>query len=140
MESYEIDVLSAFLRADSAYRDQLCLPVVVEKNMPLAFRVYRDGDEMQASIVSKKLLEPKGTACQVTPTILLVPLLAFDPLRLTRLGYGGGYYDRTIEQLRHRASKTRLVTIGIALECLKCNDLPVETEADADLGSAAADP
>ena len=75
------------------------------------------------------------------PTVLLVPLLAFDPKRLTRLGYGDGYYDRTIEQLRSDNNTKRVTTIGIALECLKCIDLPVEANENEgdDAGSIGAD-
>ena len=55
---------------------------------------------------------------------MLVPLLSFDPVNMTRLGYGGGYYDRTIEHAR--AQNSNLMTIGIALECLKHDNLPVD--------------
>ena len=53
-----------------------------------------------------------------------MPLLAFDPVNLTRLGYGGGYYDRTIQQLTAASSSSndseyKMITIGIALESLK---------------------
>ena len=61
---------------------------------------------------------------------MLVPLLSFDPVNLTRLGYGGGYYDRTIEQAR--AQNNNLMTIGIALECLKHENLPIDQSNGAD--------
>ena len=89
---------------------------------------------MKPSLASKRLLEP----CQidsrpiVTPSVLLVPMLAFDPIKLTRLGYGGGYYDRTIEMLKMNSSKNQVKTIGIALECLKCDNLPTEQVSGAD--------
>ena len=89
---------------------------------------------MQPSLASNKLLEPCQTESRpiVTPSVLLVPLLAFDPIKLTRLGYGGGYYDRTIEMLKMNAAVKPVKTIGIALECLKCDDLPTEQDSGAD--------
>ena len=56
------------------------------------------------------------------PEILIVPLLAFDKAG-GRVGYGGGYYDRTLEFLR---AKRRTLAIGFAYSLQMANDLPIE--------------
>ena len=74
----------------------LALPVVVKKDAPLVFRRWHEGD---ALVVHKfGMQEPAESAPTVTPDVLLVPLLAFDA-RGHRLGYGGGFYDRTLAAL-----------------------------------------
>ena len=49
---------------------------------------------------------------------MLVPFLAFDPESMHRLGYGGGYYDRTLQKLRSEEG-SKVVAIGVGLECQK---------------------
>jgi 5-formyltetrahydrofolate cyclo-ligase len=56
----------------------------------------------------------------VTPAVLLVPLLAFDR-RGGRLGYGAGYYDRTLERLRQEGVA---VAVGIAFAAQECRSVP----------------
>jgi len=82
-------------------------------------------------LVSSKLLEPNDPLKNVVPRIILVPLLAFSPHSLYRLGYGGGYYDRTIESLKRDVGD--LVTIGVGLECLKHELIPVDVGIDQPL-------
>jgi 5-formyltetrahydrofolate cyclo-ligase len=89
----------------------LCLPVMVGKAKPLAFRKYAHGDQLVERMWGIK--EPLATAAEVTPSILLVPLLAFDD-QGWRLGYGGGFYDRTLQVLR--AAPERVVAIGVAYD------------------------
>ena len=56
---------------------------------------------MKPSLASQKLLEPEiSDKTLVRPNIVLVPFLAFDPVSMHRLGYGGGYYDRTLQKLK----------------------------------------
>ncbi len=75
----------------------LCLPVIVKKGQPLRFHAWTADDVMR--VHSYGVTEPQHDAAVVTPSVLLVPLLAFDAEGY-RLGYGGGYYDRTLEGLR----------------------------------------
>ena len=69
----------------------LLLPETPSRGQPLLFRHWRPGMPMIAERFGT--LRPDGAPG--VPTLLLVPLLAFDA-RCNRLGYGGGYYDRTI--------------------------------------------
>ncbi|MFZ4876243.1 5-formyltetrahydrofolate cyclo-ligase [Janthinobacterium sp. Mn2066] len=87
----------------------LVLPVVLEKHAPLAFSAWTPGesmvkDDMGVAVPGQLRLRP-------APAALLVPCLGFNPQRY-RLGYGGGYYDRTLAQ----APRPR--TVGIAYACL----------------------
>jgi 5-formyltetrahydrofolate cyclo-ligase len=84
------------------------LPVVVAKGEPLRFRRWQPGQEL---VMGKfKVLTPPEGAEEVVPQILLVPLLAFDPDGY-RLGYGGGFYDRTLAKLRRQG---QALAVGVA--------------------------
>ena len=86
---------------------RLALPVVVEKNRPLVFRPWTPEAKMVPGIWNIPV-PAEGPA--VEPDALLVPLVGFDGDGY-RLGYGGGYYDRTLASLRRRP-----LTIGIGFE------------------------
>ena len=73
---------------------RLALPVVYQKASPMIFRSWKPGDQLVKSSFFNNL-EPDESQPVVKPDILLVPLLAFRE-DCHRLGYGGGYYDRTI--------------------------------------------
>lgn len=74
-------------------------------------------------------LIPEGGEA-VDPDVLIVPLLAFDRHGF-RLGYGGGFYDRTLEGLRARKS---ILAIGFAYESQEMDEVPIEpTDQPLDL-------
>jgi 5-formyltetrahydrofolate cyclo-ligase len=75
----------------------ILLPVAGARATPLAFRLWRPGDPLASGRFG--LREPPETSPEMTPKILFAPLLAFDR-EGTRLGFGGGYYDATLAQLR----------------------------------------
>ncbi|MBT3238595.1 MAG: 5-formyltetrahydrofolate cyclo-ligase [Rhodospirillaceae bacterium] len=88
----------------------LALPVVTGANQPLIFRTWCDGDELVEGAYG--IDEPCVGSLEVRPDIVLVPLLAFDAGG-HRLGQGGGFYDRTLDQLRTQGNVTA-VGIGFA--------------------------
>ncbi|HEX4862192.1 MAG TPA: 5-formyltetrahydrofolate cyclo-ligase [Rhizomicrobium sp.] len=94
----------------------LALPVTVKKGAPLVFRAWREGDAL--TVHAFGMHEPAATAPEVRPDVLLVPLLAFDA-RGHRLGYGGGFYDRTLAAL-----DTKLA-IGVAYAGQEVETLPI---------------
>jgi 5-formyltetrahydrofolate cyclo-ligase len=96
------------------------LPVVVGRGQPLAFRRWHPGMEMAAGAF--RVLTPPPEAPELTPAVMLVPLLAFDAAGF-RLGYGGGFYDRTIEQLRGLG---HVLCIGIAYAAQEVPAVPRE--------------
>ena len=85
-----------------------CVPVVIENNTPLEFRVWAPGEPTLPG--RWNIPVPPDGAPVVDPDFLLVPMLAFD-LAGYRLGYGGGFYDRTLEKLR---ALKPVVAIGVA--------------------------
>jgi len=89
---------------------RLCLPVMVGKGLPLIFRAWVPGDPLAERMW--RIREPRTDKPQVEPDIVLVPLLAVDA-EGWRLGYGGGYYDRTLRDLRGRKSIT---AVGLAYD------------------------
>jgi 5-formyltetrahydrofolate cyclo-ligase len=86
------------------------LPVVVAKGEPLVFRTWTPQTPMERSGLG--ILAPAATVPEVDPDVLLVPLLAFDRAGY-RLGYGAGFYDRTLERLR-RSKRVTAIGIGFA--------------------------
>ncbi len=98
---------------------KIALPVVVGKAAPLVFRLHEPKDLLIPNAFG--ILEPSLAAQAIEPDLLLVPLLAFDKAR-QRLGYGGGYYDRTIAELRQRKT---LRVIGIAYSFQEVDEVPV---------------
>lgn len=90
-----------------AHGVQIALPAVLARDAPLQFRLWHPGARL--AVGSWDIPYPAdGTA--VLPDTLLVPLLGFD-LAGYRLGYGGGYYDRTIAAL---SPTPRLLGVGFA--------------------------
>lgn len=88
----------------------LALPVVHKRGEPLSFRAWRPGDALEAGAFGT--LQPSAGCATLEPDALLVPLLACDEDGY-RLGYGGGFYDRTLAGLRKRRS---VVAIGVGFE------------------------
>jgi 5-formyltetrahydrofolate cyclo-ligase len=106
------------LRRLSAAEVPLALPVVVGKGKPLIFRAWTPGDAMDKGVWD--IPQPKLDRPVVEPDILLVPLLAFDA-RGRRLGYGGGFYDRTLAGLRARKP---IVAVGLAYNEQRIDAVP----------------
>jgi 5-formyltetrahydrofolate cyclo-ligase len=97
---------------------QLALPVVVAKRQPLVFRAWRPGDPLEAGVFGTLHPSPKREV--VEPDALIVPLLACDE-EGWRLGYGGGFYDRTLEALR---AKKSITAIGVGFNAQLVPEVP----------------
>ena len=118
------DEISALPLLTALARDghRLCLPVMQGKRRPLLFRAWTPGDATSAAVWG--IQEPLPSAALLEPDVLLVPLLAFDA-RGYRLGYGGGFYNRTIAGLRARKPVT---AIGLAFDEQRVDDVPHSAE------------
>lgn len=105
----------------------VALPVVVARAVPLIFRRW-SGEPLVAGAFGTS--EPAAEAPELIPHVLIVPLVGFDT-RLSRLGYGGGFYDRTLARLRAAGPVT---AIGFAFEGQRLEVIPQEpTDEPLDL-------
>ncbi|MGY6661833.1 MAG: 5-formyltetrahydrofolate cyclo-ligase [Glycocaulis sp.] len=97
---------------------QLALPVVVAKDAPLQFRAWHPDDVLESGAFGIDV--PGAKRPVLTPTLLLVPLVAFDT-RCHRIGYGAGFYDRTLEALR---TSGPVLAVGLAYEGQRVGKVP----------------
>ena len=103
--------LAASLRTRGA---TCALPAVVAPKTPLSFRPWRDGDPLEAG--AHGIPVPAGGR-EVLPDVVLAPLTGFDGLGY-RLGYGTGYFDRTLAALGNRP-----VSVGIGFELQRLDSI-----------------
>jgi 5-formyltetrahydrofolate cyclo-ligase len=111
----EIDPLPAM----AAHRGPVCVPVIAGPGRPLRFRQWAPGCPMVAGEFGA-LIPAEGDWLE--PEVLIVPLLAWDRHGY-RLGYGGGFYDRTLEMLRARRPRR---AVGFAFAAQEVPEVPRE--------------
>jgi 5-formyltetrahydrofolate cyclo-ligase len=93
---------------------KLALPVIAAKDAPLEFHAWKPGDLMQDGPMN---IPQPSKAAPVIPDCLLIPVVAFDAKNY-RLGYGAGFYDRTLAQMTSKP-----VTIGTAFGFQRVDDI-----------------
>lgn len=121
----EIDPAPA-LQAASAH-GPVGLPVIQGAGLPLKFRTWTPDCAMTTGTFGANI---PATGDWMTPEILIVPLVAFSRTG-GRLGYGGGFYDRTLEQLR---AVRPTLAVGFAYSAQEQPSLPLEpTDQPLDL-------
>lgn len=101
---------------------EVVLPIVARRDAPLVFRQWTPGMALSSGAYGTSV--PPESSPLREPDVLLLPLLGFDR-RGGRLGYGGGYYDRTLAQLR--ATRPTLA-IGLAYAIQEREGLPLTQE------------
>lgn len=118
----ESDLRSAY----AALRERgvlLALPAVTQRDAALGFRAWTPGDPLERDAAG--VPAPPASAAEVIPDAILLPCLGFNADRI-RLGYGGGYYDRTL------ALPSRPLAIGVADRCTRAafdaepHDVPLD--------------
>ncbi len=100
------------------------LPVVVEKAKPLIFRAYGPGDPLEKGVWNIPI-PAKGEP--VVPDVVIAPVVGFDPGRY-RLGYGGGFFDRTLAALPR---KPLIIGVGYDMQAIptiyaQAHDIPMD--------------
>lgn len=83
------------------------LPVVVAKGQPLAFRAYAAGDRLEKGVWN---IPVPSAGAEVIPTVVIAPVVGIDRASF-RLGYGGGFFDRTLAALPRKP-----LTIGVGYQ------------------------
>lgn len=106
--------------AEEGYK--ICLPKIVKKQKVLIFREYSPKDKL---LLNSKfgVLEPKDNKKALIPDLVVVPLVSFDTNNY-RLGYGGGFYDETINY--YKTHNPNLKTVGLAFSGQRYENLPIE--------------
>lgn len=104
----------------TAWDGPVCVPVIVGPGQPLAFHRWIPGCEMTDGPFGARV---PAEAVPLVPEVLIVPLVAFDR-NGWRLGYGGGFYDRTLARLR---ASGQVVAVGFAYAAQETRDLPKDT-------------
>ena len=111
----EIDPLPAM----AAWDGPVCVPVVIARGQPLRFRAWTPASRMVEGAFGALIPE---SGDWLVPQVLIVPLVAFDA-RGFRLGYGGGFYDRTLEGLRARGP---VLAVGFAFSAQEVAEVPID--------------
>jgi len=96
----------------------IALPRVAGKSKPLAFHLYAPGAKLVPGVFG--LSQPAPDWPQVVPDVLVVPLLAFDD-EGNQLGYGAGFYDRTLSNLR---AHHKVLAVGYAFAGQEAPEVP----------------
>ena len=107
---------------------QMVLPVMLGAGKPLIFRTWCPNDRLQDAQFGT--YEPCEDKHALKPDVILAPLLAFDRHGY-RLGYGGGFYDRTIEKLRQTKSVSVFGVAYAAQEMIQVIKGPYDQPLDA---------
>lgn len=111
----EVDPMAAM----AAHQGPVGVPVIVAKGEPLRFREWSPGCALVEGAF-KAMIPAEGA--WIEPEVLIVPLVGFDA-RGYRLGYGGGFYDRTLAMLR---AKRPTVAVGFAFAAQELPEVPID--------------
>jgi len=113
---YEVNILN-FLEKVSKKNFKIVLPVIkTSKIISYKYWIFK-----QPLYVNKfGMLEPKNSGKDIIPDLIMVPLVAFDK-HLNRIGYGKGYYDRSLKKISK--IKKNAISLGIAYSFQKCQKI-----------------
>lgn len=116
--------LRAWVKEINAAGGQALLPVVAAPKTPLVFKPWREGEALEKGVWNIPVPVTEETAI---PDICLAPVVGFDKGNF-RLGYGGGFFDRTLASL---ASRPRVIGVGYAMQAIDTihpldHDIPMD--------------
>jgi len=116
--NYEVNILK-FLEEASKKKFKITLPVIKSSNK-MSFKLWVFKEPLYVNNFG--ILEPKNSKRKIIPDLIMVPLVAFDK-SLNRIGYGKGYYDRSLRKISK--IKKNAISLGIAYSFQKCKKIPV---------------
>ena len=114
---YEVNILN-FLEKASKNNFKIVLPVIKSSNI-MHFKSWIFKEPLYVNKFG--MLEPKSSGENTIPDLIMVPLVAFDK-HLNRIGYGKGYYDRSLKKISK--IKKDSISLGIAYSFQKCQKIP----------------
>ena len=114
-----------FIKYFNLNKFKLTLPVVKAQSRSLLFKEWDLKDKLKRGKLGN--LEPFYNTSDFLPQLIIVPMLMFDK-NLNRLGYGGGYYDKSINELKKHFTREKkdFVTIGLAYSLQETKSIPHE--------------
>ena len=115
--NYEVDILN-FLEQASEKKFRVALPVIKSSTV-MNFKSWIFKEPLYVNQFG--MLEPKDSSKNIIPDLIMVPLAAFDS-SLNRIGYGKGYYDRSLKKISK--IKKNAISLGIAYSFQKCPKIP----------------
>ena len=98
---------------------EISLPQIIKKNHSLVFKVWKKNTKLLKENFNIYVPQSKKES---NPDLIIVPMVAFDKSK-NRLGYGGGYYDRTIGKFKQNKA---IFTIGIAFDEQETDSIPTD--------------
>ncbi len=116
---YEADIID-FLNLAAKKNFKIVLPVIKSSNK-MSFMPWNSKDPLYVSKFGT--LEPENLKNKIVPDLIMVPLVAFDK-NLNRIGYGKGYYDRSLQKINK--VKKKLISVGVAYSFQKCARVPID--------------
>ena len=116
--NYEVNILK-FLEEATKKNFKIVLPVIKPLSS-MCFKLWIFKEPLYMNNFG--ILEPKNSKTEVVPDLVLVPLVAFDR-QLNRIGYGRGYYDRSLAKIKR--NKKDMISLGIAYSFQKSENIPV---------------
>ena len=118
---YEVNILN-FLEKASKKNFKIVLPVIKSSNA-MSFKSWIFKEPLYVNKFG--MLEPKSSGENTIPDLIMVPLVAFDK-HLNRIGYGKGYYDRSLKKISK--IKKNAISLGIAYSFQKCQKIPTNKQ------------
>ena len=116
--NYEVNILK-FLGEASKKNFIITLPVIKSLNK-MSFKSWVFKDPLYVNKFG--MLEPKNSKENIIPDLIMVPLVAFDN-HLNRIGYGKGFYDRSLNKIKK--IKKNIISLGVAYSFQKCQQIPI---------------
>ena len=115
--NYEVNILN-FLKRASKKNFRIVLPVIKPPNK-MSFKLWVFKEPLYINQFG--IPEPKKSKKTIIPNLIMVPLVVFDN-HLNRIGYGKGYYDRSLRKISK--TKKNVISLGIAYSFQKCKKIP----------------